>query len=334
MHEILCLKSFRIGLIISVFYCGTQIKQLQAQNQTIEQYIEKFKEAAMQNMQNKRIPASITLAQGILESGAGNSPLAINSNNHFGIKCHKEWTGEKYYHDDDAPQECFRKYASVSESFADHADFLISRPRYANLFKLSILDYKGWAKELKAAGYATLPTYPEKLIGYIEKYKLYQYDSIAEFNQVSKGNVDLKSNHAAFETRNEFDDSKHISKDTEQEIKVTKPIRDIKTVNGVNYIIAVNGDTPKSIALEFELAEWQIRRYNDLKDNQKLNSGDQVFIMPKKAKSEEYSEHVIQEGESLRDVANKYGVKLHSLKQFNGISKDDSIEIGTVVKLQ
>lgn len=334
MHEILCLRQFNKAILITALYCGVLQINLSAQNQTIEQYIEKFKDAAIQNMQNKRIPASITLAQGILESGAGNSPLAINSNNHFGIKCHKEWTGEKYFHDDDAPQECFRKYASVSESYADHADFLISRPRYANLFKLNILDYKGWARELKAAGYATLPTYPEKLIGYIEKYKLYKYDSIAEFNQAFAGNSNLKNNDIIYEAKNEFDDNKAINKVAEPEVKTIRPVREIKTVNGVNYIVAVNGDNPKSIAAEFELAEWQIRRYNDLKENQKIAPGDIVFIMPKKAKSEEFSEHVIQEGESLRDVANKYGIKLHALKQFNGISKDDSIEIGTVVKLQ
>jgi len=334
MHEILCLRQFKKAILITVLYCGVLQINPSAQNQTIEQYIDKFKDAAIQNMQNKRIPASITLAQGILESGAGNSPLAINSNNHFGIKCHKEWTGEKYFHDDDAPQECFRKYANVSESFADHADFLISRPRYANLFKLNILDYKGWARELKAAGYATLPTYPEKLIGYIEKYKLYKYDSIAEFNQAFAGNSNLKSNDIIYEAKNEFDDNKAINKVAETEVKTIKPVREIKTVNGVNYIVAVNGDNAKSIAEEFELAEWQIRRYNDLKESQKIAPGDIVFIMPKKAKSEEYSEHVIQEGESLRDVANKYGIKLHALKQFNGISRDDSIEIGTVVKLQ
>ena len=139
-------------------------------------YVAKFKNVAMDNMRTYGIPASIVLAQGILESGAGRGDLAVNANNHFGIKCHEDWTGETIKHDDDAAQECFRKYDNVSESFKDHSLFLTTRGRYSNLFTLPKGDYKGWARGLRTAGYATDPKYPNKLISYIERYKLNQYD--------------------------------------------------------------------------------------------------------------------------------------------------------------
>lgn len=145
---------------------------------TIQNYILQYKDIAMNNMRTNGIPASIILAQAILESGAGNGTLAQNANNHFGIKCHKDWTGESVRHDDDAPQECFRKYTNPAESFQDHATFLSSRGRYSALFKLSKSDYRSWARGLREAGYATDPQYPEKLVTYIQRYNLDQYDNI------------------------------------------------------------------------------------------------------------------------------------------------------------
>lgn len=145
-------------------------------SETVSDYILNFKEVAKNNMMNHGIPASITLAQGILESGAGKGRLCLEANNHFGIKCHTGWTGPSITHDDDAAQECFRKYSDPADSYRDHSLFLTSRSRYSNLFKLDKLDYKGWAKGLKDAGYATDPKYPSKLIGIIERYQLYLYD--------------------------------------------------------------------------------------------------------------------------------------------------------------
>lgn len=143
----------------------------------VKEYISKYDFIAKNNMKRYGIPASIILAQGILESGAGRGTLCVNANNHFGIKCHNDWTGEKIYHDDDSEQECFRKYKLAAESFDDHSLFLTTRGRYANLFKLEKDDYRAWAKGLRAAGYATDPKYPEKLIGLIERYDLAQYDA-------------------------------------------------------------------------------------------------------------------------------------------------------------
>ena len=141
-------------------------------------YIETYKEIAIQKMVEYKIPASITLAQGIFESACGTSRLATEANNHFGIKCHKEWQGDIINHDDDELQECFRKYTEVAESFNDHSQFLITRPRYSKLFTLNIMDYESWARELKAAGYATNPQYADRLIGLIERFNLAQQDTI------------------------------------------------------------------------------------------------------------------------------------------------------------
>ena len=162
----------------------------------IKLYVENFKEIAQNNMKNYGIPASITLAQGILESGVGKGKLAQTANNHFGIKCHTGWTGESVRHDDDAEQECFRKYQHPSESYRDHSLFLTSRPRYSNLFKLDKGDYESWAKGLKAAGYATDVKYPDKLIGLIERFELYSFDNEVlnrEFVPIKKDIVAIKN---------------------------------------------------------------------------------------------------------------------------------------------
>jgi flagellum-specific peptidoglycan hydrolase FlgJ/LysM repeat protein len=145
-------------------------------SEQVKEYVDNYKGVAQTNMKKHGIPASIILAQGILESGAGRGDLAVSANNHFGIKCHNDWTGDKVYHDDDSEQECFRKYPTAAGSFEDHAVFLTGRSRYAALFKLDKDDYEGWAKGLRAAGYATDPKYPDKLIGLIERFELAQYD--------------------------------------------------------------------------------------------------------------------------------------------------------------
>ena len=207
----------------------------------IKIYVDNFKEIAQNNMKIHGIPASITLAQGILESGAGKGKLAINANNHFGIKCHSGWKGESVYHDDDASQECFRKYEHPSESYRDHSLFLTSRQRYSNLFKLDKGDYEAWAKGLKSAGYATDSKYPDKLIGIIERFELYQYD-----NEVL--NRDFKP------TKNEV----------------------IETQND-NYYTIQQGDTLYSLSKRFSLSVNEIMKLNNMSDNT-LSIGQQIKI--------------------------------------------------------
>lgn len=204
---------------------------------TIQNYISTFKETAKDNMRTHGIPASITLAQGILESGSGNGRLATQANNHFGIKCHKEWTGETIHHDDDASQECFRKYRHASESFRDHSLFLTSRSRYSDLFMLKKDDYKGWAKGLRKAGYATDPKYPDKLISLIERYELYKYDDEV------LGNT----------THLVFDETLNVPENTSSE--------------NVQSHRVVQGDTLYSISVKYNTTIVELKRLNNLPDN-------------------------------------------------------------------
>jgi len=207
----------------------------------IQIYVDNFKEIAQNNMRAHGIPASITLAQGILESGAGKGKLALSANNHFGIKCHKEWTGESVKHDDDAAQECFRKYEHPSESYRDHSLFLTSRPRYSNLFKLDKGDYESWAKGLKSAGYATDVKYPDKLIGLIERFELYKYD-----NEV-------------------------LSRD----YKPTK--KEVILAQGGDYYTIQQGDTLYSLSKKFNLKVDDLKKLNNMSDNA-ISIGQQIKI--------------------------------------------------------
>jgi flagellum-specific peptidoglycan hydrolase FlgJ len=220
-------------------------------NDIVRVYISQYKDVAMGNMRNYGIPASIILAQGILESGAGRGDLALNANNHFGIKCHEGWTGESVKHDDDSAQECFRKYDNPSQSFKDHALFLTGRSRYAKLFGFSKDDYKAWARGLRAAGYATDPKYPDKLISYIERYHLDQYD-----NQV------LDVNYVSNE------------KQLVEELKLE--YRNIAS-NGLASYVVQKGDTLYSISKKFELKVEDLKQKNNLSDNT-LSIGQKLVV--------------------------------------------------------
>ena len=220
----------------------------------VANYIAKFKDIAMDNMKMYGIPASIVLAQGILESGAGRGDLAITANNHFGIKCHEGWTGESVKHDDDAAQECFRKYDNVSESFKDHALFLTGRSRYSKLFAFSKDDYKAWARGLRAAGYATDPKYPDKLISYIQRYKLDQFDSqVLGVDYVSKPN--------------------RMVEDLKIELKNSKINLDMDLIS---YVVQ-KGDTLYSISKKFNLDIKELKKKNNLIENG-LSIGQQLKI--------------------------------------------------------
>lgn len=217
------------------------VKKLQKSNKSLNkyslQYIKKYAPIAVSEMHKYNVPASITLAQGILESGNGRSQLASKSNNHFGIKCHTTWTGERVYHDDDELGECFRKYSDVKYSYRDHSLFLTQRSRYADLFKLKISDYQGWAKGLKKAGYATDPKYPDKLISLIERFDLWQYDQGGALAQASSG----------LEPQNE---SESIN---------------ARAINAKNRIyVVVPGDTLYSLSKRFGLTVDQIMEHNKL----------------------------------------------------------------------
>ena len=283
-----------IFLFIAVFVSA------QTKNPIYLDYINKYKDIAIDHQKRYKIPASITLAQGLLESAAGTSELARKSNNHFGIKCHNSWEGKRVYHDDDEKGECFRKYRNPKESYEDHALFLTKSPRYEKLFKLDITDYKGWAHGLKRCGYATDKAYASKLIQTIELYGLHRYDG--------KGLPRMPKGYE---------------------------YHDMDSKWGLPYVVARDGDTQRLIAREFEMYAYQIRRYNDFPRGYKLKAGDIVSLKAKRRRAQKpYTTHTLQPGESLHDVSQKYGIKLKRLLSRNKISGEKVPRVGDVLRLR
>lgn len=249
-----------------------------------EDYIERFSSIAVREMNEFRIPASITLAQGILESGAGKSRLAIESNNHFGIKCHNDWDGERTYHDDDKHHECFRKYNDPEESFIDHSQFLLNRGRYSFLFELDKTDYEGWAKGLRQAGYATDRSYSKRLIKLIEENDLHRFDL----------------------------------KFSKKEIKVDP----LKNKSGVKFVYAGKHDSYHAIGKKYLAPFGLIFKYNDVdRKSRQPKEGEIVYIRAKKKKlSAAYPPlHYVAEGESMHSISQLYGIKIHALYNLNGM---------------
>lgn len=261
--------------------------------QTPTEYIAKYHQDAQHQMKKYGIPASITLAQGILESASGTSKLAVEANNHFGIKCHTNWTGEKVYQDDDAQGECFRKYKSVDESFEDHSLFL-KKPRYEELFLLKSSDYKGWANGLKKCGYATNPKYPEQLIDLIERYQLYTYDVDGPVLAPLAG-IDISDNN-------------------------------------IKYISAKKGETLSQVSQRIGIGVKRLQKYNDLPDNYVFADKEVVYIQPKRRHAQ-VDEVTVKTGQSLRDISQLYGVRMKSIEKKNHLAPGQTLTPGMKVKL-
>ncbi len=306
---------------------------------TKEEYIETWSRTAMDNMINHKIPASITLAQGILESGSGNSDLARLANNHFGIKCH-DWKGQTMYKDDDTKNECFRKYKNAEESFEDHSQFLITKKRYATLFTYEATDYKSWAKGLKEAGYATNPKYPTLLIDLIESLELHEFDKLAtnspnkHANVLAKKEKDSKASEkdASKQTPSKQESSKQTSSKAKQpqkkqEVEVTfgKTRETSIHDNKVKYVIAKKGDTFYKIAEEFGMTLGQIHKYNDVKKgNATLKPGDVVNLHPKRSKGSK-DESVYKTDMTILEISQLEGIKVESLMKLNHLSSSQDI---------
>ncbi len=293
-----------------------------AQRNTPEDYIAQWKDVAVKKMKEHGIPASITLAQGLLESGNGNSELARKSNNHFGIKCTPDWTGGKTYHDDDKKNDCFRVYANAAQSYEDHARFL-KRPRYASLFELKCTDYQGWAKGLKKAGYATDPHYPQKLINLIERYQLHNLD---------KG-VDVVYK----QTKTSGDLAQKPPKRTSpvDEIITISESRVIEKFEGkIKFVRAKEGDDLRKLARDLEMTHGMIARWNDIDKNASIEAGQVVFIQPKRNAAKGVLVHTVKEGETLWDISQQYGVKLDRLEKYNGLDRSATLIPGTTIDLR
>jgi len=277
-----------------------------------ETYIKTYADLAMKEMSRVGIPASITLAQGCLESNNGNSTLATKGNNHFGIKCH-EWTGRKIYHDDDKKNECFRSYGSPYESYMDHSHFLTSKSRYASLFELKAHDYRGWAKGLKKAGYATASNYATLLIQIIEQNELYHYDVL-----VLEGSMGSDTDSTSQGSGHSYQTS-----------------RTVLLNNKIEYILVEPGDTPERIRDEMNLYANELFRYNNLYKGEELEPGQIIYLQPKRRKAARGNEiHVVKEGETMYDISQIYGVKLKHLYRLNQMMEGAQPLEGTEIFLR
>jgi LysM repeat protein len=321
-------------LLIGLFILSFSELVISQQRITIEEYIDMYKDLAMEEMLEHRIPASITLAQGILESNCGNSPLALEANNHFGIKCHKEWTGKTFIQDDEEKNECFRKYGKAEDSYRDHSDFLVTRDRYNLLFNLKADDYKGWAHGLKQAGYATNPKYPELLIKIIEENRLYIFDINNDQNYAAKKQtIDKETHHAKTPNQRPTTNDQRLSSGPPEIFELAGKGGNNRIIfrnNGVKFIYAREGDDFQLIASEFEIYSWQVYSYNDLKKEDKLVTGQKVYL-EKKKKRGAYDYHLVKDGESLYTIAQDYGIRLQALCKLNG--NEQTGKVGTGQKL-
>ncbi len=282
-------------------------------NQRYQTYINQYRDLAIEQMLKFKIPASITLAQGLLESGAGYSELATKGNNHFGIKCHG-WTGRKTYHDDDEAQECFRAYNNVYESYEDHSLLLSRQPRYRSLFSLDDDDYKGWARGLKKCGYATSPTYAQKLIGIIELYKLQQYDKAKKYDR--------------------FMESRTYKDSPSAKGGILHPIH---RYNKNYYVVVKQGDTFRSLGKELGLSYRKIARYNERNKRDKLVVGETIYLKKKQKKADKAYKnrpHTVKPGESMYSIAQYYGMRVKSLYKKNGLSPDYVPKVGDKLRVR
>ena len=323
---------------ISIFFFASAFSQ---EKQTRKQYIEKYSGIAVREMNRSGVPASITLAQGSLESGNGNSTLAVKGNNHFGIKCHSSWTGKKMYHDDDKKGECFRVYKNADESFVDHSDFLVRGQRYDFLFDLKTTDYKGWAKGLRKAGYATNPQYADLLITIIEAEGLHLYDTgkkqIAQVTTPTIPKVDNTKTKISLGLKrkkgpitNAPNPKTSVPNLTQVAPSENKFDKNIYENNNRDYVILQDGETLFMLSAKFGIPVWKLYSFNDLEKTQLLNDGDVVYLEKKRGKAQStYITHKVAEGETMQSISQLYGIKLSRLYKMNKRKADDVLEVGT-----
>ena len=302
------MKFFRLFFLFVLLPFCASMAQAQYRNSKYVAYVRQYSDLAIEQMREYKIPASITLSQGLLESGAGESSLAKESNNHFGIKCGMRWNGPNVFHNDDAPNECFRAYNNPNASYEDHSKFLISGARYAFLFRLDITDYKGWARGLKQAGYATDPSYANRLISIIEDYELYRYD---REGLSGKRYTHIKKEKTSFVPHQAY------------------------IVNDLLYVIARRGDSFESIANEFDTSARRLTKYNDLNKDYTLAEGDIVYLQEKKkCASEKHTVHVVREDDSMHSISQRYGIRLKNLYKLNVKSGEYVPQVGDLIWLR
>ena len=309
-------------ILVLLTFCSCSVKRLATNIPSANgvsgiqgAYIDKYKNMAISEMRRSGVPASITLAQGMLESDYGRSRLAVMANNHFGIKCGSGWQGATITHDDDRSDECFRRYRSVEESYYDHSNFLTSSQRYRDLFNLNPEDYKGWARGLKQAGYATNPSYADLLINKIEEYELWRYDR-GYTSRVSGTAVSAGTRNA-----NQF--------------AVSERMLRVKENNRIKYIIVNETDTRESIEKDFNILRGKLSKYNELDDNFRLQQGQILYLQPKRNKAEVgKNTHSVISGDSMYSISQKYGIKLKKLYEMNRMREGEIPKAGDRIWLR
>ena len=305
-----------------------------AQRMSIEEYVAQFKGAAITEMKRSGVPAAITLAQGILESESGNSELVKKSNNHFGIKCKSNWSGDSVTHDDDAAGECFRAYNSAGDSYRDHSDFLLANKRYSALFNLDPTDYAGWARGLKKAGYATNPQYPQLLIKYIELYNLQQY-SLTALNELPK--VDIAKTpdggeEPPVETILEKITAVNTNSATNAVLTGVAPDK-ATNINGTKCIYVKKGTSVLLIANSNNIDLSRLLDFNDMTIDGILEK-DQYIYLHKKPKTGDVEFYQVQAGQSLYDVSQAACIQLKYLLEYNKLTTNSKIAANTKLALQ
>ena len=319
---------FTVFFLLTFLFLAGAVENISAQSSgtrmTKEEYIKEYEEIAIEEMNKFGIPAGITLAQGILESANGNSTLATKANNHFGIKCHKGWTGKTFRMDDDAKNECFRKYKEPLKSYKDHSKFLSTRRRYAFLFELDITDYKGWAHGLKKAGYATNPRYPQLLIKIIEDNGLFEYDKLYKIDRTK-----LAKNIKPENVKPNND----ITPENAKYVETTSTGRKVYSNNDVKFIFAKTGDNPYAIAKEFNIYKYQVTRYNFLTTKDTIKEGQIIYLEKKKNKGKD-AYHIVQSGETLYDISEKYAIRLKKLCKYNSLPRNAKLFPDQKIKLR
>lgn len=281
-----------------------------AQRPYYAEYFNQYSDMAIDQMHRYRIPASITLAQGVFESGAGQSSLAKYFNNHFGIKCGVNWRGKTTLKDDDAPNECFRVYDNAKDSYEDHSLFLSKGPRYQFLFRLDMTDYRGWAVGLKKAGYATDPSYANRLIAIIEQYQLYKYD-----------NASYKK------------ERRHHRHSEEANVPIFK--HNPLMANDVVYIIARTGDTFDTLSEEFGISARKLAKYNDVERDYNIQNGDIIYLHKKQRRAAKGCiVHVVSDGDSMHGISQHYGMRLKNLYKLNNKDGDYVPMVGDILRLR
>ena len=321
-------------LLLSIWSCKTYRPLISTSTpvQSVNDYVNSYKDLAITEMKRTGIPASITLAQGIIESDCGHSSLAREANNHFGIKCHDDWKGPTIRHNDNTRNECFRKYSRPEESFYDHSDFLKSVPRYSFLFSYNLTDYKAWAHGLRKAGYATNPDYANMLIRTIEENNLWYFDRgyVAPIlpPRTNDSIREPLTSHAA-------DSTKKTVKSAAVNMSVLARAPRVMENNRIQYIIVKDGDTREKLENEFQLLKWELAKYNELKSDFTLIPGEMLYLQPKRDRAEPGKEYyTIVAGDSMYEISQRYGIKLKKLYEMNRMTDGTEPDAGKKIWLR